>query len=227
MSRPWHARYRFAHRGGAGHGPDNRIETFQEALDRGAAGLETDAWLTADGAVVLDHDGVHRVARRKHKPIGEMRRADLPPHIPTLDALYSTCGTEFDLAIDVRRADVAAAVVDVARRHAAAARLWLVAPQPSMLPEWRALADEVHLAHTIRLVERSARVVDEVRASHGQALNMRWPWWTRTYVEKVHAAGMLAFAYDVQWSWAMRRCERLGVDGIFSDRVERLTDVAR
>jgi len=48
---------------------------------------------------------------------------------------------------------------------------------------------------------------------------MRWPWWTRRWVERVHAAGLLAFAYDVQWEWAKRHCARLGVDAIFTDHV--------
>jgi len=45
--------YAFAHRGGRGHGRDNEIATFVEALRRGATGLETDAWVTSDGQVVL------------------------------------------------------------------------------------------------------------------------------------------------------------------------------
>ncbi|MGA1075335.1 MAG: glycerophosphodiester phosphodiesterase, partial [Ilumatobacteraceae bacterium] len=47
----------FAHRGARAHAPENTIEAFQLALRLGATGLESDAWLTADGVVVLDHDG--------------------------------------------------------------------------------------------------------------------------------------------------------------------------
>jgi glycerophosphoryl diester phosphodiesterase len=215
-------RLAFAHRGGRGHGHDNRLETFREAIARGAPGLETDAWLTADGVVVLDHDGVHRAAQRRHKPMAEVRRDELPAHVASLGELYAACGVDFDLAIDVRLPDVAAEVVAVAERHHATGRLWLVAPEPSMLPAWRALAHDVHLAHSIKLVQRSASIVEAVRAGEGEALNMRWPWWTASYVRRVHDAGLLAFAYDVQSAFAVRRCERLGIDGIFSDHVERL-----
>jgi glycerophosphoryl diester phosphodiesterase len=215
-------RLAFAHRGGRGHGRDNRLETFREALARGATGLETDAWLTADNIVVLDHDGVHRAAKRRHKPMAEVRRDELPAHVASLSELYAECGTEFDLAIDVRLPDVAAAVVDVARRHGAAERLWLVAGEPDLLVAWQHLDHTGRLAMSIRLFERFRAAVTTAHDAGADALNMRWPWWSASLVLKVHEAGLLAFAYDVQSSFALRRCQRLGIDGIFSDHVDRL-----
>jgi glycerophosphoryl diester phosphodiesterase len=214
----------FAHRGGRGHGHDNRLETFRGALDRGAAGLETDAWLTADGVVVLDHDGVHRAAERRHKPMSDVRRDELPAHIPSLGELYENCGTDFDVAIDVRLPDVAAAVVDVARAHGAAERLWLVGGTPELLATWQHLDHTGRYAMSIRLVERRRSVVAAAHDAGADALNMRWPWWTRSMVRRVHDAGLLAFAYDVQSAFALRRCDRLGIDGIFSDHVGRLAE---
>jgi len=219
-------RFVFAHRGGRAHGPDNTLATFREAIARGARGLETDAWLTADGQVVLDHDGVLRAAKslrarsatRRHEPIADIRRDELPAHIPTLDELYANCGHNFDLAIDVRLPEVAAAVVDVARTHNALDRLWIVGATPSLLHSWQHLDHTGDYAMSIRLVERRGDIVDAATRAGADALNMRWPWWTKGWVRRVHEAGLLAFAYDVQWSRALRRCARLGIDGIFSDR---------
>lgn len=217
--------YTFAHRGGRAHGPDNTIATFKEALARGATGLETDAWITADGAVVLDHDGVHRVAKRQHEPITNVRRDELPAHIPTLEEVYAACGTDFDLAIDVKRQRAAAVIIDVARKHGALDRLWLVAPATHLLSQWRLLDPAPHLAHTIKLRERSTQEIEAVAAGGGDALNMRWPWWTKSFVERIHDLGMLAFAYDAQSRFALRRCMRLGLDGVFSDHVDRMTSI--
>src|SRR4051794_25119567 len=153
-------RYVFAHRGGRAHGPDNTMGTFREALARGAEGLETDAWLTVDGQVVLDHDGVIRAAQRRQQPIAQVRRSDLPAHIPTLDEVYDSCGTDFDLAIDVRLPEVAAAVIDVARRHSAVDRLWLVGGSPELLTTWQHLDHSGHFAMSIRLANRRGDVVD-------------------------------------------------------------------
>ena len=66
----------------------------------GATGLETDAWCTRDGEVVLDHDGRHRLFPRK--AIAEVERDDLKSHIPTLGELYATVGTDIPLSVDVK-----------------------------------------------------------------------------------------------------------------------------
>ncbi|MCH7789691.1 MAG: glycerophosphodiester phosphodiesterase, partial [Acidobacteria bacterium] len=88
----------FAHRGASAVEPDNTLPAFELALRLGATGLETDAWMTADGSVVLDHRGqVGPLLRRR--PISAIERADLPAHIPTLGDLFSVCGVEYDLSI--------------------------------------------------------------------------------------------------------------------------------
>ncbi|HET6816623.1 MAG TPA: glycerophosphodiester phosphodiesterase [Mycobacteriales bacterium] len=217
-----HPHYAFAHRGGRAHGPDNTLETFALALQQGARGLETDAWVTADGAVVLDHDGVHRAAERRHRPMAEVLRADLPDHIPTLDDLYEQCGNDFDLAIDVRLPFVGDRVIEVARRHAALDRLWLVAEQHVDLVRWRPLSDEVRLAVTLRAVDRWRGLIHMAHRSGAEAINMRWMWWTRKLVARLHEDGLLCFAYDAQRPRSIERCSRLGVDGVFSDHVPLL-----
>jgi glycerophosphoryl diester phosphodiesterase len=216
----------FAHRGGRAHGADNTLETFALALQQGARGLETDAWVTADGAVVLDHDGVHRAAKRRQRPIGEVHRADLPAHIPTLDALYEQCGSDFDLAVDIRLPFVGDAVIDVARRHEALSRLWLVAASTADLDRWRSLSDHVHLAITLRPTDRRRSVVESAVRAGAEAVNMRWIWWTRRSVHRMHAHGLLCFGYDVQRTGSLARCQRLGLDGVFSDSVPLLASLA-
>src|SRR5918993_4111195 len=120
----------FAHRGARAHAPENTLEAFGLALRLGATGLESDVWVTADGEVVLDHDGLvgRRVGRRRR--IAEVDRADLPGHIPTLDDLYATCGTAFELSLDVKDPAAAERVLAVARAAGGGAlgRLWLCHP---------------------------------------------------------------------------------------------------
>src|SRR5215210_4524912 len=91
----------FAHRGARAHAPENTLEAFALALRLGASGLESDVWLTRDGEAVLDHDGVVGGPLRK-RPIASTERAALPAHIPTLADLFETCGTDFELSLDVK-----------------------------------------------------------------------------------------------------------------------------
>ena len=77
----------FAHRGARSFAPENTIAAFQTALDRGVSGLESDVWLTADGVPVLVHDGVLGKVRKRR--IAELRRDELPAHIPALADLIA------------------------------------------------------------------------------------------------------------------------------------------
>jgi glycerophosphoryl diester phosphodiesterase len=207
----------FAHRGG-GHGPDNTLGTFAAALIKGVRGLETDAWLTQDGAVVLDHDGLAGPGRQQ--PIAQVRRDELPAHIPTLDELYETCGTDFELAVDVKNGAIAAAVTAVAERHHVADRLWIFAAHAAQLDG----LPGVHRGVTIRgNIIRSAQrrgVLAQARSAGVEAVNARWMWWSRRLVDDVHRAGMLAFGYDAQRRASLRRSLRIGLDGVFSDQVD-------
>src|SRR4029079_704961 len=136
----------FAHRGASAHAPENTIEAFTLAMKLGATGLETDAWLTSDGEVVLVHDGEVRSGLRK-RAIAQLPRRSLPSYVPTLAELYDACGTELPLSIDVKDHAVAAPIVDVARAAGgdALANLYLCSPSWEAAASWRALSDDINL----------------------------------------------------------------------------------
>ncbi|HEX3822950.1 MAG TPA: glycerophosphodiester phosphodiesterase [Mycobacteriales bacterium] len=212
-------RYGFAHRGGS-HGPDNAIATFTEAIALGARGLETDAWLSQDGIVVLDHDGL--AGRSGRQPIAEVRRGDLPAHIATLTDLYQSVGSRFDLAVDVKSPTVAAAVLAVAERHGGADKLWLVAPQPADLAGLDGARGVITLRGNVMRSSRRAAALASAHEGGIKAINARWMWWSHAMVAEVQDLGMLAFGYDAQRRSSLDRALAVGLDGVFSDRVERM-----
>lgn len=74
----------FGHRGAAGERPENTLESFRHGAASGAAALESDLHLTADGEVVLMHDPlVDRTTNGK----GPVAGFDLR-HLRALDAGY-------------------------------------------------------------------------------------------------------------------------------------------
>src|SRR5256885_11529810 len=117
----------FAHRGARAHARENTLEAFALALRLGATGLESDVWCTADGVAVLDHDG-QVGSRLRRRSIGDVRRAQLPAHIPTLDDLYTECGTDFELSLDVKDPAAIGATVAAARAAGVANPMWLCHP---------------------------------------------------------------------------------------------------
>ncbi len=73
-----------AHRGGKGLFPENTLYAFEHALDMNVQILETDAWRTLDGHVVLHHDLEVDRTTDGHGPILEMTLAE----VKNLDAAY-------------------------------------------------------------------------------------------------------------------------------------------
>src|SRR5689334_5476315 len=96
----------FAHRGARVEFPENTIAAFRRGLELGASGLETDAWLSSDGEVVLVHDDtVGRSLRRQR--VRSTTAAELARHgVPTLAELYETLGTSYELSIDAKHPEV-------------------------------------------------------------------------------------------------------------------------
>ncbi len=218
----------FAHRGGRAHAPDNTLEAFQLGLRLGASGLESDVWLTADGVAVLDHDG--RVGSRlRRRTIGEVERSGLPAHVPTLSELYGECGTDFELSLDIKAQDAAEATMAVARAagDGAADRLWMCHPDLDVLTHWRSLWPTVHLVDSTRLKymrhgpERRAAQLAEARID---AVNLHHSDWSAGLTTLFHRFGRLAFGWDAQHERVLRDLVRMGVDGIYSDHVDRLVE---
>lgn len=215
----------FAHRGASAHAPESTIEAFQLALRLGATGLEADVWLTADGVPVLDHGGV--VGRLRRVPIRRVPRQDLPPHLPTLEELHDACGTDFQLALDVKDPDAVEAVLRVARAAGAEASLWLCHPDWELVASWRPLSQEARLVDSTRLKRmaggperRGAQLAD----AGIDAVNLHHTDWNGGHIALFHRFGIEALAWDCQHERVLAEVLDAGIDGVFSDHVDRMVE---
>jgi glycerophosphoryl diester phosphodiesterase len=218
----------FAHRGARGHAPENTIEAFSLARKLGATGIESDVWLTADGVCVLDHDGIVRQGLRR-KPIGTVARDDLPPHIPTLGDLLELAGDELHLSLDLKGADTGPAVIETVRARAPGrmARVWLCHSDHAVLASLRELDPGVRLVDSTRLKaipekpERRAATLAELGID---AVNLHHSDWTSGHVAMFHRFDVRCFAWDAQHEHLIAAVLRMGIDGVFSDWVDRMVD---
>ncbi len=115
----------FAHRGGAGHFPENTWRAFEHAVQLGYAYLETDAHATVDGVLVAFHDKtLDRVTDRAgaiaRLPASEVAaaRIDGTDQIPLLEDLLGAW-PQVRFNIDVKDAPAARPLADLIRRTAA------------------------------------------------------------------------------------------------------------
>jgi len=224
----------FAHRGGRAHAPENTLEAFRLALRLGATGLESDVWLTSDGVPVLDHDGRVKAGRlgRRAVPISTVSRSALPAQVPTLAELYAECGTAFELSLDAKDHRSAEAVVAAARTAGGGApeRLWICHPDWELLARWRKDTDfdGVRLVDSTRRKEMRQgpeRRAAQLAEAGIDAVNLHYSDWTGGLTTLFHRFGRHTFGWDAQHERIIRDLVRMGIDGVFSDHVDRLVDV--
>jgi glycerophosphoryl diester phosphodiesterase len=209
----------FAHRGDRAHAPENTLLAFSQALAKGATGLESDVWLTADGIAVLDHDGIVATRLRK-RSIKEYSRNELPAHIPSLGDLYASCGSHFPLSLDLKDPNGLDAVLATCRAADAATNMWLCHH------DWAFLAAQRGKAHDVQLVDstRLKRMKDgperhAARLAHAgiDAVNMHHTDWTTGLTALFHRFERTCFGWDAQHQRVITELVNCGIDGLYCD----------
>lgn len=220
----------FGHRGARADEQENTIPSFRTALERGARGVETDAWLSSDGEVVLVHD-----AKRWTRRLGVMpwrARVDRTSAerlardgIPRLVDVYRELGCDYEVSIDCKTPEVGEAIVEIAAKHGDLTRCWLCAPSTRLLRRLRERSPVVRLVHSqtrTRLRGGLERHAKNLVDADIDAMNMHHSEWSAGLVTLFHRFGVLAFAWDVQEVRHLRAMLRVGVDGMYCDYVDRM-----
>lgn len=213
----------FAHRGARAHAPENTIEAFRLALRLGATGLESDVWITADGEPVLDHDGAFGPRLRRRR-IADMRRAELPDHIPTLGEFYDSVTTSVPLSLDVKDTAAFDAVVAVARSAGAEEHLWLCHHEVDQLVAWRHHTDArlVDSTRLSKIAEGAERRAFRLRDLGIDAINLRHMDWSGGTIALFHRFERYTLGWDAQHPREIANLFDAGIDGVFSDHADRL-----
>ncbi|MDQ1373500.1 MAG: glycerophosphoryl diester phosphodiesterase, partial [Actinomycetota bacterium] len=172
---------------------------------------------------VLDHDG--KVRRRS---IARCDRGDLPAHIPTLAELFETCGTDYHLSLDVKDAGAAEPVLVVARDAGfSLPHLWLCHHDWEQVAAWRELADDVRLVDSTRLKrirEGTERRAARLAEAGIDAVNMHHTDWSGGLTTLFHRFEVFTFGWDAQHGRILDALLHMGIDGVYSDHVDRMVE---
>ena len=237
----------YAHRGGALYPPnlhrENTRYAFQQAVDLGYRYLETDVHATADGVLVAFHDDVldrvtdhsGQIARLPYAEVARARIGGQDP-IPRLSELL-TAFPEARFNIDAKSDGAVDLLPAVIAEHEAYERVCV---------------GSFSVARLHRLRRRLGPRVASAASSAGVAVNRFVPWltWalnsaapvlqlpvaypfrgrrlpvlTPRLVRSVHRAGKRVQVWTVDDAETMEWLIGLGVDGIFTDRIDVLKDV--
>lgn len=242
-----------AHRGGAALAPENTMAAFSNAVERWEADiLEMDVRRTADGKVVVIHDAtVDRTCDGsggvRELPWSVLRSLDAGYHfrdvagrhayrgrgarIPLLDEVLEAFPNT-RMNIEAKTPAVAPLLVDTIRRHGARDRVLMAAEREGARPSRHgyrgphgASRRQIRLFYLLH-----ARTFGALYTPRADALQVPDAWQgmqvvTPRFVEEAHRRNIPVHAWTIDDPVDMRRLLSWGVDGIQSDRLDRLARV--
>jgi len=233
----------FAHRGAGKLAPENTLAAFRVGASHGYRAFECDVKLSADGVPFLLHDATLQRTTSGHGPAGALSWQALsmldagawhsrafagePP--PSFESIARFClGNGFELDIEIKPSPgVEAETGRVVA--AAAATLWRGRATPPLLTSFEptslaaALDVAPELPRGLLLETLRAGWLDEARALRCAAVVTNYSLIDASTLAAIHDAGMRAMVYTVNDPAAVQRLERMGIDGIVTDAVDRFS----
>lgn len=237
----------YAHRGGATYPPnlhrENTLHAFEQAVALGYRYLETDVHVTADGVLLAFHDSVLErvtdrpgaIARLSAAEVSQAKIHGLDP-IPTLaDLLVRFPYVRFN--IDCKADEAVEPLARTLREHGALDRVCV---------------SSFGIRRLHRLRKLLGPQVPSAASSVGIVVNRFTPWITAVLntpapvlqipitqqtrfgvlqvltpglIRAVHRAGKRVQLWTIDSAPEMERLIDLGVDGIFTDRIDTLKSV--
>jgi glycerophosphoryl diester phosphodiesterase len=245
---PW-TFLRIAHRGLPEQAAENSLRGFAMAAALGAEMIETDLRLSADGALVLAHDDHVEVPGRTPVSVARTpltRLRDLQPGgepLPTLDEALGLRhhGASLTFNLDIKVPGLASALIASMRRANRHEGILLTGDAPSTFAAVQSQLPWLQAAMTRnnRATNAPARalaalspavggaalglaLVASARLHHVAALTLEHTLATEETVRACHRAGLHVLVWTVDHIPLMRTMLAFGVDGITTNRVDRL-----
>lgn len=221
--------------------PQNSMAAFAEAVRLGYRYLETDVRATRDGVAVILHD---RKIDSLPRPIDKLDWKDIPESalgngesIATLEAVLHNWPT-VRLNIDVKARSAIRPTADVIERLNAHDRVLIASfsdlrRRRTLRRLTKAVATSAGsrvivallAAATIGCQRCASRALRDVDCVQLPARRLGLPFITPRLVRAIHAAGRQVHAWTIDSPTEMNRLLDSGVDGIISDRADKLREL--
>lgn len=214
LPRPTHRPLLLGHRGTRAVKSirENSFAAFDRALADGCDGFEFDLRLTGDGEAVVCHDarsGRLEIARATAKQL---------PGLPRLEEVLTRYGERAFLDIELKIAGLEEIALDLLRRHPPHCGFVVSSFLPEVLESLRQRNEKIPLGlicDTRAQLRRWTEISCQYVIPHHRLLNA-------ALLGRIHDAGKNVLVWTVNSAREMRRFAEWGVDGIISDRTNRL-----
>lgn len=226
-----------AHRGDLTHAPENTLPSFQQAIQKGADGVELDAKLTLDGHVVVFHDmTVERTTNGKGRvaalSLNEIRELDAGSwfnekfkgtKIPLLEEVFETVGKDRLINVELTnystpRDGLVDKVCELIKKHDNQKQIIFSSFFPSNLKKGGQLLPEIPrgllaMPGIAGIWARSfGFMFGEYQALHPHISSV-----SREQIQRVHRLKRRVHVWTANSVEEVTRLKDWGVDGIFTD----------
>ena len=246
MDKDWPYPRWFAHRGAGKLAPENTLAAFRVGASHGYRAFECDVKLSADGVPFLLHDSTLQRTTSGHGPAAALpwqalsmldagawhSRAFAGEPPPSFESIARFCLVN-GFALDVEIKPSPGAAHETGRVvAAAAAALWRGTAPPPLLTSFEpaslaaALDAAPELPRGLLLDTLRAGWLDEARALRCAVVVTNYSLIDAATLAAIHDAGMRAMVYTVNDPAEVQRLERLGIDAIVTDAVDRFSPAA-
>ena len=234
-----------AHRGAGKLAPENTLAAFRVGAAHGFRAFECDVKLSADGVPFLLHDATLQRTTSGRGPAAALTWSELSrldaggwhgrayagEPLASLDAVARFClRNAFALNLEIKPSP--GAERDTGRAVAKAAALWASEAPPPLLSSFRADALEgareaaPALPRALLLDSLRGGWLDEARALGCVAVVFEYALVDANVLGALRGAGLRGCAYTVNDPAEARRLDALGIDGIITDAVDRVSPAA-
>lgn len=218
----------FAHRGASHDAPENTLKAFKLALDQGADGIELDVHLSADGHVVVIHDGdlertTDGTGRVEETTLAELHQlnAGEGEKIPTLAEVLDLVGDKLTTNIELKgfSGDVRqlpGAVLGLVNDFGLADQIIYSSFDPRMLIQLHRKDPDARAGMLLPPGATFARMVFS-QLVHPWSLHPHFVSVNKAFMRRAERHGYSVNAWTVNRREDIQRMIDLGVDGIITD----------
>jgi glycerophosphoryl diester phosphodiesterase len=231
-----------AHRGASALYPENTLRAFLAAADFGADMCEFDVRMTRDGEVVVIHDatvnrttdGRGRVAAMDAEAIkrldagvrfgAEFRDEPIPTLAEVATALGGSCGRRCGMDVELKERGLEGRVCDILRERD------VIASTIVSSFDWDQLKIVAEQEAGLRLAllgkKAPAALLQAAVAMRAFAVAPQSDITNDALCAEAHRLGLAVYVWTVDDAPTMRRLMAAGVDGIMTNDLKRLREVA-
>lgn len=236
-----------AHRGFSGIAPENTLIAFQKAIELNPDGFELDVHLSKNGELIVIHDNaVDRTTNGKGKvtelTLAELKQLDAGSwfdkkyageRIPTLAEALELAKNKIDVMVELKAVGTPEKAVPLIEQFGMVDQVVIFSFSSDLLKIAKRINPNLSMLHLLWVKPEEKEtfppntLITRTLSAHANLIGMNWNGVTPQLVKIAHKRGLGIRVYTVDEEYDMRAMIEMGVDGIISNRIDRLLPLVR